>query len=347
MKNKITHLLTSSLLLIGVLVSSSFGRDESDISFSAGTFDSAGAFSDQTGVHFIVTDPMGRRMGNDGTLANEAPLREIPGSGYGVDSMGDEEIGTGGPESVNAGIRPVMVGTYTITLYGLATIKFYLDVGTMDTLGNYHPNRLPIIKGFITAGTTAQYVIVFDPAPGKGVLQLVKRVTFESLRQDIQTAFQLGQLGDDKFVNSLIRMVNLAEKLADMCDKRKIRKKDKVCRPAIAVLKMFIKRLEAANRRCDGKKPQLCDEDKDWDDFDKEHRKDHDFDGFFREWDRDEWHKHKKQCKRFVGDEALKIITEDVQWLIKSMGGEIDKDHGKGADRNNNRNGKADKKGNH
>ncbi len=110
---------------------------------------------------------------------------------------------------------------------------------------------------------------------------------------------------------------------------------------------MVIKRLETANRKCDSKNPRPCDEGKDWDDFDKEHRKDHNYNDFFQDWDKDDWHKHKKQCKRFVSDEALKIIKEDAQWLIKSLGGEIDKDHGKSdSDRNNKHDGKEDKKDN-
>ena len=80
------------------------------------------------------------------------------------------------------------------------------------------------------------------------------------------------------------------------------------------------KRLEAANRKCDSKDFKACDEDNDWNDFDKGHRKDHDYDDFFREWDQDVWHKDKKTCKRFVSDEALKIISEDALWLTKSLG---------------------------
>jgi hypothetical protein len=139
-------------------------------------------------------------------------------------------------------------------------------------------------------------------------------------------AQSLKQIGDDKFVASLNRVVNLAGRLADKCNKHD--KHRKSCAPAVAVLKLFVMRLETANRRCDSKNPGGCDEDRDWDDFGKEHRKDHDYDDFFREWDRDDWHKHKKTCKRFVTDEALKIIKEDAQWLIKSLGGEIDKKHG-------------------
>jgi hypothetical protein len=134
-------------------------------------------------------------------------------------------------------------------------------------------------------------------------------------------AHKLGQLGDDKFAESLIKNIDLAEKLSDVCDKRKAKKDN--CEPAIAVLKLFIRRLELANRKCGG--PDECDEEREWAAFRKEHGKDDDFKDFFREWDRDDWHKHKKSGRRFVTDEALKIIGEDAGWLIKSLGGFIDK----------------------
>ena len=50
-------------------------------------------------------------MGNDGTRAEEDPLRDIPGSGYGTESTGDDETGNPGPESIHSGIRPVTAGT--------------------------------------------------------------------------------------------------------------------------------------------------------------------------------------------------------------------------------------------
>ncbi|HBE88963.1 MAG TPA: hypothetical protein DDW67_07480 [Elusimicrobia bacterium] len=135
-------------------------------------------------------------------------------------------------------------------------------------------------------------------------------------------AQKLNQLGDDKFAKSLVKNINLAEKLVGVCDRRK-GKKDKGCQPSVAVLKLFIKRLELANRKCDN--PADCDEEREWAAFRKEHGKDDDFKDFWLEWDRDDWHKRKKAVKRFVTDEALKIIREDAQWLIKSLGGEIEK----------------------
>ncbi|MEW5905433.1 MAG: hypothetical protein AB1734_01490 [Elusimicrobiota bacterium] len=176
-------------------------------------------------------------------------------------------------------------------------------------------------EAYITSGTTQEYVINLDPAPGAPAPVITKAVTFDVLRGDVSTAHKLDQIGDDKFARNLISNIDLAEKLTGVCDKRKAKKAD--CEPAIAVLELFIRRLELANRKCGD--PADCDEEREWDAFRKEHGKDDDFKEFFRGWDRDDWHKHKKSSKRSVTDEALKIISEDAGWLIKSLGGFIDK----------------------
>jgi len=163
----------------------------------------------------------------------------------------------------------------------------------------------------------------YSPLPGSAIT-FYKDVTFTGLSQELYTFLKLGQLGDEKFARSLVKNIDLAEKLSGVCDKRKHRK-DKPCQPAIAVLKLFVKRLELANRKCDN--PSDCDEEREWAAFRKEHGKDDDYKDFFREWDRDDWHKHKKSSKRFVTDEALKIIGDDTGWLIKSLGGKLDKGH--------------------
>ncbi|MBP7796117.1 MAG: hypothetical protein KA059_05005 [Elusimicrobiales bacterium] len=71
------------------------------------------------------------------------------------------------------------------------------------------------------------------------------------------------------------------------------------------------------------KKPADCDEGKEWAIFSKEHIKDKDYKEFFEEWEKDECHKDKKICKRFVTDDSLGIISDDVNWLIKSFGDDI------------------------
>ncbi|MBI5744999.1 MAG: hypothetical protein HY952_10685 [Elusimicrobia bacterium] len=287
-----------------------------------------------TKVHFVITDSLGRRTGFESFFLSKRgslrvnSYREIPNAAYGVDQASslDPSIVPHEPESATLNIfPPVSKDTYTIQFIGLDNCKYSVNM-YLDGIGG-EPGNTKQFEAYITSGTTQQYSIHLDPAPGAPAPVIIKTVTFDVLRNDISVAKNLSQLGDDKFVRSLSKTIDLAEKLSAVCDKRK-HSKDKGCVPAVAVLKLFVRRLELANHKCDSKNPKACDEDKDWDDFSKAHRKDHDYDDFFKDWDRDEWHKHKKTCKRYVSDEALKIISEDTQWLIKSLGGEAGKGHG-------------------
>jgi len=303
-----------------------------------------------TPAEFIVIDSQGRRTGydaaaplNETLLINE--VHEIPDSNYTIEGIADN---TGGGEDEAAYrelyIHKPLPGDYIIQIIGkqVGGYRLFADFHKLDlTMQPYES------FGFSTIGQSATVSVEYNPAPDAPTLVITKIVTFDILRNDVSVAQKLNQLGDDKFADSLVKNINLAEKMSGVCDKRK-RKKDKPCQPAVAVLKLFIKRLELANRKCDSKDSKACDEDKDWDDFGKAHRKDRDYDDFFRDWDRDDWHKHKKQCKRFITDEALKIIKEDANWLIKSLGGEIAKGHGKdNSDMDNDHSGKDDKKDDH
>jgi len=227
-------------------------------------------------------------------------------------------------------IVPAISGQYTLTIFGISNNKYYLSIRARNSVGTeiIYANY----DGYSFIGSTNSYVLKYDSTPGAFVPVIAPIITFDRLRNDILVAQEQNdvlspqgakQLGDEKFVNNLIRLINLAEKLDGACDRRKA-KKDK-CEPAVNVLKLFLKRLELASRKCD--KPANCDEEREWTAFRKVHGKDDDYRDFFRDWDRDDWHKHKRQSRRFVTDEALKIIKDDAGWLIKSLGGEMDKRH--------------------
>lgn len=303
-------------------------NDNSHFYISAGSNDQP-TNDRHTKVQFIVTDSHGRKTGfksyfrtERGTLRVKS-YREIPNSSYGVDQTPslDPSVVPDEPESATLDIfPPVLKDTYTIQFIGFAdcaySVEMYLRGVNGENIGEYIA-----YKTYISSGTTQQYSLPLDPTPGAPAPVITKTVTFDTLRDDLTVARQLNQLGDDKFARSLTKNIDLAEKLAGVCDKRKQRK-DKPCQPAITVLKLFIKRLELANRKCDN--PADCDEEREWAAFRKEHGRDDDYKDFFRDWDRDDWHKHKKQCRRFVTDEALKIIKDDAGWLIKSLGGIVD-----------------------
>ncbi|MBU4445326.1 hypothetical protein KJ656_09620, partial [bacterium] len=294
-------------------------NDRSHLSIHAGSGDQC------TKIQFIVTDSAGRKTGfksffttERGTLRVKS-YREIPNSSYGVDYVAsiDTSVVPNGPESaVLDFFPPILKDTYTIQFIGIDDCGYHFVINFKNTAGEYLTNLYGVYNNYIVKGSTQQYSIYLDPTPGTPAPVIIKTVTFDTLRQDLTVAQQLKQLGDDKFVDSLIRMINLAEKLSIKCDnpkghdKSKGHKKDKVCKPAIAILNMFIKRLEIANRKCD--KPQDCDEEPAWLAFRKEHGKDKDLKDFFKEWDKDKWHKWKNKCKRFVTDEALNIIRGDA-----------------------------------
>ncbi len=327
------------LLLLFAVCGQLQANDMSYFDISAGTGDTP------TKVQFIVTDSLGRKTGFKSYVRDEdgdigvRPYKEIPHSGYLMEATGslDPSLVPDEPESASFGIDTLIRDTYTVTVVGFGDTKYFLDM----TLSNAAGKISPILNsGYITAGTTQQYSIYLDPTSGAPAPVIIKIVTFDTLRQDLQVAQKLNQLGDDKFAASLAKNIDLAEKLSGVCNKRKVHDKNDAhdreeCRPAIAVLDLFIKRLEAANRKCDSKDPKACDEENDWADFAKAHRKDHDYDDFFKAWNKDGWQKDRKAAKRFVTDEALKIIREDAQWLIKSLGGEADKAHGGGGSSGN------------
>jgi len=310
------------LLLLIIPTKNSFSKDFSSLGVDLGTYDSNGAFSMNTNAHFMITDPMGRVTGQNPFIGEDKG--EIPNSGYSIESLGELKEGGDsategdvlpGPESASFEMGPMQAaGVYNMQIFGIRDTKYALEIMISD-----RNNKSTSLKfeSYLSSGAINSLDVNIDPTPGAPAPVLTKTVTFDVLRNDVSVAQKLNQLGNDKFTNSLVKNINLAEKLPGVCDKRKS-KKDK-CEPAIAVLKLFIKRLEKANRKCDSKNPHACDEDNDWNDFDKEHRKDHDYDDFFEDWDKDDWQKDKKKCKRFITDEALKIIREDAQWLIKSL----------------------------
>jgi len=179
----------------------------------------------------------------------------------------------------------------------------------------------------------------FDPTPGAPPPTLTKVVTFQTLRDDFNVALKLNQIGDEKYVRSLIRMVDIAEMLSNRCINLNDKEKPKCYRASVVILRLIMKRLEVVNRLCNEPKGCLtagrqgckaeeeCNEEEAFKAFDAKYRKDKDLKEFFEIWDKDEWHKHKKQCKKFVTDEALEIISSEINWLIKGFGEEVWKEY--------------------
>ncbi|MGC8729309.1 MAG: hypothetical protein ACP5SD_08605 [Elusimicrobiales bacterium] len=304
----------------------------------------AGSGDDFTKVHFIVSDSSGRKTGFKSFYYGEGGYRdvnafvEIPHSNYFVESIGslDPSVVSNEPESAVFGMEsPIVKDTYTIQFIGFDNVKYSAEMYLKDINGK--PGESIIYEAYITSGTTQQYSIYLDPTPGAPPPVLTKLVTFQTLRDDIDVAYKLNQIGDDKFIRSLVKMVDIAEKLSQRCEKREYKfKKDpkiksKCYGPVVAILRMMMKRLEVINKLCDNKteckvKCKIkteCDEDEAFKGFENKYGRDNDFKEFFEEWDKDEYQIHKKTCKKYITDEALEIITTDINWLIKSLGEEI------------------------
>ncbi|MDO8589357.1 MAG: hypothetical protein Q7T82_20230 [Armatimonadota bacterium] len=241
--------------------------------------------STKTAVHFSVTDPLGRQTGR---LPNGALAKQIPGSSYGVESIATEEGSDQGIEGSIFHLREVPAGTYAITILGDASTSYQLTLLLDNRAGQSVSSSAPL-QGFIMAGSTQQYVLPFDPTSALPA-SVVKQVSFASIRQDLQTAFQLGHIGDAKFVAKLDKILAKGEKaLSKQGGKDRENMKE-----AVAKLREFIKKIEKAFKGA---------EDDDRDDDDKE-----------------------KPTKSFVSEMAFKALKGDAEALITTLGGKPGKD---------------------
>jgi hypothetical protein len=330
------------ILLLLLLCSGLQAKDLSRFSIHAGSGDNP------TKVQFIVTDSQGRKTGFESYVYDEdgdigvRSYKEISHSNYYTEYVGslDPTVVPDEPESAIFGMREVIKDTYTIQFIGIDNCKYSVEGYIDDTNGK--TKSIFVFTAYITSGTTQQYSLYIDPTPGAPPPTITKIVSFQALRDDFNVAQKLNQIGDDRFVNSWIKMVDIAEKLYNRCENLKSKEKDenkqdkhkRLCyRPVIMILELIKKRLEIVNKICDNpneckmkcKDKDECNEEMMFDNFRKENIKEEGIKEFFSEWDKDEWHKHKKHCRRFITDEALKIISEDIDWLMKSIGVEKDK----------------------
>jgi len=327
------------ILLLLLLCSGLQAKDLSRFSIHAGSGDNP------TKVQFIVTDSQGRKTGFESYYYGETgyinvnAFTESPHSNYYTEYISSlDPSDAPEPESAIFGMREVIKDTYTTQFIGIDNCKYHFVINFRNSEGKDAINLYGVNYNYITKGSTQSYSLYLEPTPGAPAPVITKMVTFDTLRQDFTVAQKLNQIGDDKFVSSLIRMVNVAEKLYNRCqqikdDSKQDKRKKLYYRPVIAILELIKKRLEMVNRICDNpneckskcKLKDECDEETTFNNFRKGNIKEDGIKEFFIDWDKDEWHKYKKHCKRFVTDEALKIISENIDWLIKSLDGNKDK----------------------
>ena len=119
-------------------------------------------------VHFIVTDPQGRRTGYD--VASGHYIREIPGAMY------DDGPGGGGPDRTEPpaqdahfpkafGIPQATAGEYAIAVTGTHDGTYSMDVLSYDTTDK--ATSLPSVEDQpIQMGEKVRYTLSYDPTPG-------------------------------------------------------------------------------------------------------------------------------------------------------------------------------------
>ena len=290
-------------------------EDFGEIYITAGSSNANGSYSLETKVQLVVRDPLGRKIGLDPTAGIQ--FNDVPGTNYSVESIGDIESGSPGPESIMLSIMRAMKGEYQIKVFCLDDTKYSLTVRTQKSEGL--KEGVQAFSSYITSGTTNLYEMSYDPDPVVTDLPVKKEVGFSDLSGEVRVGAEFRQLGEGKFEQSLLKTVTLAEKLSAVCEKREA-DAHKGCEPAVNVLRLFVKRLELANKKCDD--PAVCDEGPLWEEFRNKHGKDRDYDEFFKEHDKEGRGNAKDKPKRFVTDEALAIIKGDAEILMGNLAGE-------------------------
>ncbi|MCK5584130.1 MAG: hypothetical protein KAI33_10070 [Elusimicrobiales bacterium] len=256
-----------------------YAEDVSRLCVNAGSFNPDGSYAMETKIHVIIKDSLDRQVGYNPFV--DELFNSIPNSSYDVMSINDNESGSLGPESIELFLRPAS-GEYSIFVFAVDNTEYSLDIrGYRRSIGQ---KDILTFSSYITSGTTDSYIMQFDPAPNAPAPTIIKEVTFEILRNDINVAYKLNQLSDKKFKDELIKIIDRAEKLSIKCKKKK---KDENCgnkKAAVNQLKSLIKRMEQALKKSV---------------------------------------KEKDKKKKFITEEALNIIRDDAEILIKDLGGKV------------------------
>lgn len=163
-------------------------------------------------IRSYVTDPDGIKAGylEDGTRTSTNL-----GMGFGGERVDDDEDGSPGTEVMFNYVRPVKVGVYTMTLFATANTPYEVDV--KYALGPQDKSKRIASKGILSAGQTRTYVVEVADLAHPPVVE--KTVSLSTLRQDLQTAKAMSQVGGTKFVQQLDKILEQAEKTPAVVEK--------------------------------------------------------------------------------------------------------------------------------
>jgi hypothetical protein len=252
----------------------------SDLSFNVDTF------STTTYVQPLLIDPSGMRTGLLGFGGSQ--VNEIPNSNYSVDATEDLDNGTPGIQGAEVGVGPIAPGQYTLIIWGGATTPYEVSIRASHTDQSL---SIATSQGFAVQNSSREYTVNIDPAPG-GQFTVVKTVNFQTLLQELQVAFEVGQIGDKKFVAGLEDLLAQGQKALerkDDGDHRHDRDDAHGKREAIEILRQFIDRIDSASK--------------------EKTDRDHDRDG-----------------ARFASSAAAQSLTSDAKTLIQKIGGKPEGD---------------------
>ncbi len=113
----------------------------------------------------ILIDPQDRRTGHDPRI--DQMFRDIPGSSYETEGIGDDVTGAPGPETLIIYVGNAMSGEYTLRVVGTDNAPYHLELRGVDRKLNPSTERFLDID--IEAGSDHHYVIEYSSEPGKGI----------------------------------------------------------------------------------------------------------------------------------------------------------------------------------
>lgn len=131
------------------------------------------------GVHFVVTDPLGRRAGYD--PISQVAFAEIPGSSYGMQSVNTPDEPDVVSETLTAenfftSTQDVPPGNYTISMYSLNGGAYYLDYRTTDAAG--YANGASYQSGTLEARQSIELNYIHSIEPSKFPNSTIKISSF-------------------------------------------------------------------------------------------------------------------------------------------------------------------------
>jgi hypothetical protein len=173
-------------------------------------------------VHFIVTDPLGRRAGADPRGAPNPRIGidiiEIPDAVYAAETVGDIPDKEGDPVRIDYAhvltysFDSPIDGTHLIQAIGVRNSVFdlYVTVSPDDDNAIIQPFRVKT-KGLAQKDSVVEYRFDYRSQPGMPIT-FEKVVRSNTLRQDLAAAYKLKLLGDQKLFDDWNKEIDKFER---------------------------------------------------------------------------------------------------------------------------------------